>query len=156
MTEEIVSSPAKPQKPTEDLPADARKAWRLAAILLVSNVMLSAAVALTSKGHGNGIAWIVALVLAYNLNHRRVGTSTAVMALAGLGCAIAPFVYFRSNVPGDAWILTASTWGFAASLFMLLLGTPGRARRIGAVITFCLLPGGVAVLIILYSLSRGR
>jgi uncharacterized membrane protein YgdD (TMEM256/DUF423 family) len=152
MSEEVITSPSDRKKPTEDLSEDGRKAWRLAAILLVCNVLLGAAVAFAAKSRGSGLAWIIALVLAYQLYHLRVGAATAVMILAGLGCVIAPFLFFRENPAIEAWILTAANLGFAGSLFMLLLGEARKPRRIAAVVTFCLLPGAVAALSIIGSL----
>jgi hypothetical protein len=152
VSDDIITSPSERKKPTEDLTEDGRKAWRLASILLVCNVMLGAAVAFVTKTGGSGIAWIIALVLAYQLYHWRAGAGTAVLILAGIGCLIVPFLYFRENAFADALVFSAATWGFAGSLLMLLRGEARKARRVGAVVLFCLLPAGVAALIIFVTL----
>jgi hypothetical protein len=138
------------------LSEDGRRAWRTAAILLVVNVILGAAVAFVTKSGGGGFAWIIGMVLAYQLYHLRAGAGTAVIVVACLSGVLGPFLLFRRGPALDAAILSLAAWGLVAALLMLLIGEAKRSRRILAVVTFCFLTGGVVVLVILGSLMENR
>jgi hypothetical protein len=157
MFEESLKSPQdRAREPDLTLSADRRSAWRAAAVILVCNVLLGAGLAFATHSGGQGIAWIIALVLAYKLYHLRTGTDTIVAILAALGGVLGPILYIRHGFNLDAALLTVANLAFVGALLLLLLGEPRRARRLVAACLFCGLTVPIAALEIVAGLVIER
>ena len=157
MFEESLKSPQdRAREPDQTLSPDRRAAWRAAAVILICNVLLGVGLAFATHGGGQGIAWIIAMVLAYKLYHLRAGTDTIVVILAGIGAVVGSILNVMRLPALDAALMTIANVAFAGALALLLLGEPRRSRRIVAVATFVCLSVPIVGLEILGTLMMEK
>ncbi|HKI05603.1 MAG TPA: hypothetical protein VKK31_26725, partial [Thermoanaerobaculia bacterium] len=76
----------------------------------------------------------------------RPGIETATLALAALASVVAPLLYFSRLPTLEALFETVAAWGATGPIFLLLIGNPGKPRRIAAVAVFCIFRVGIYTL----------
>jgi hypothetical protein len=124
-------------------------ALRLAAVLLVANVLVTLLVCLVlSSPRVPLIQCMVALGLAGYLYKLLPNAEAWTLGLAGIAGVISPLLFFRQMPFLAAVLESLPVWGLSISLFLLLLGDPGKIRRVLAVAVFCVLTVGIYLLAI--------
>jgi hypothetical protein len=130
---------------------DKAASLRLAAILLVVNVLVLLLVCLLLRSTQVPLIQIVvALGLARHLYRLRPSAEAWALGLAAVAGVISPLLAFRQYPFLPALGQSLPVWGLSLALFLLLIGEPGRARRIAAVAVYVVLTVGI------YSLAVGE
>lgn len=147
MLEETVR-PLEPVRPETEIDPDAdrRRAWRVAAVILVCNVLVAGAFGIVTRSSGGLVSWIIALTLAYNLNRFRQGTDVITIVLACLSAVVIPLFLFQKGVSAVALLRSVGTLGLTAALLLLLIGRPSRARRLAAIAIYVVVALGVGAM----------
>ena len=134
---------------------DQAAALRLAAVLLVVNVLVLLLVCLLLRSTKVPLIQIVvALGLAPHLYLLRPNAEAWTLGLAAVAGVISPLVAFRQYLFLAALGQSLPVWGLSLALFLLLIGEPRKARRIAAVALYVLLTVGIYALAVAGQLSR--
>jgi hypothetical protein len=128
---------------------DKAASLRLAAILIVVNVLLVLLVCLVLRSQRVPlIQCIVALGVARHLYRLRPSAEAWALGLSVIAGVIGPLLFFRQQPFLAALLDSLPVWGVSGALILLLVGEPGKGRRALAVALFCVLTVGLYVLAI--------
>lgn len=128
---------------------DKAASLRLAAILLVVNVFVVLLVCLVLRSRQVPlIQCAVALGVARHLYRLRPSAEAWALGLSAIAGIIGPLIFFRQMPVLAAVLESLPIWGVSGALLLLLVGEAGKARRILAVVVFCLLTVGIYLLAI--------
>lgn len=134
---------------------DKAAALRLAAILLVVNVLVTLLVCLLLRSTKVPLIQIVvALGLARYLYRLLPGAEAWALGLAAIAGVISPLILFWQYPFLTALGQSLPVWGLSATLFLLLIGEPGKGRRIAAVAVYAVLTVGIYSLAVAGQLAR--
>ncbi|HEX4954823.1 MAG TPA: hypothetical protein VF017_15645 [Thermoanaerobaculia bacterium] len=134
------------QRDLEGRSDDEIKGRRLAAILLVTNVVVGTGVSLLVTGSMQSLALFVTPVLAFYLYKLRPRAENLVTALTIISAVLAPVICFAKYPLLTALALSVENWGVTGPLLLLLLGVPSPARRLTAVAIFVVVTGSLSLL----------
>ena len=134
---------------------DKAASLRLAAILLVVNVLVTLLVCLLLRSTKVPLIQIVvALGLARHLYRLLPSAEAWALGLAAIAGVISPLAAFRQDPFLTALGQSLPVWGLSFALFLLLIGEPGKQRRIAAVAVYAVLTVGVYGLAVAGQLLR--
>jgi hypothetical protein len=130
--------------PDESLSPDQVAAHKIAAVILIVNVVITA-VASILLSHGKDIPLVqivVTLIVAQGV-YRRAGNWATYAVVVGIaGGVLLPAIAFWQQPLVSGIFVTVVTWGVVGATLLLLLGNPPRARRIAGIVCFLALTCG--------------
>jgi hypothetical protein len=134
---------------------DKAASLRLAAVLLVVNVLVLLLVCLLLRSTKVPLIQIVvALGLARHLYRLRPSAEAWALGLAAIAGVISPLVLFWQYPFLQALLGSLPVWGLSGALLLLLIGEPGKKRRIAAVALYVVLTVGVYAFAVAGQLAR--
>jgi hypothetical protein len=134
---------------------DKAASLRLAAILLVVNVLVLLLVCLILRSTQVPLIQIVvALGLARHLYRLRPSAEAWALGLSAIAGVISPLVAFWHYPFLAALLQSLPVWGLSGALLLLLIGEPGKQRRIAAVAVYAVLTVGIYGLAVAGQLLR--
>jgi len=140
----LESSADRAAKPDESLSPDQVAAHKIAAIILIVNVVITAVAAILLSG-GQDIPLVqivITLVVAQGV-YRRAGHWATYAVVVGLaGGVLLPAIAFWQQPLASAIFGTVVTWGVVGATLILLIGNPSRARRMAGIACFLFLTCG--------------
>lgn len=122
---------------------------RLAALVLMVNVLVSIALPIVFHLPVPVIQIVIAIGLAYYLYKLRPRAEALALGLALLGAVLQPVALFLNLPPFTALMEALPIWGITGALLLLLTGDPTRARRVAALALFCILTLGLYALAVI-------
>lgn len=129
---------------------------KLAALVILTNTFLTIVLALSAPDRGFPIiAIVISLFLSWYLYKLRPRAEALAIGLTLIAAAGGVFLAVGMKFSSVALWSLVPTAGLVASLLLLLIGDPTRARRIAAVAIFAVLVGGAASLLLLGQFPPG-
>ena len=140
----LESSADRAAKPDESLSPDQVAAHKIAAVILIANVVITAVAAvLLSGGQDIPLVQIVITLIVAQGVYRRAGNWATYAVVVGIaGGILFPAMAFWQQPLASGIFVTVVTWGLVGATLLLLLGNPTRARRIAGVACFLVLTCG--------------
>jgi len=140
----LESSVDRAAKPDESLSPDQVAAHKIAAVILIANVVVTAVAAiLLSGGQDIPLVQIVITLIVAQGVYRRAGNWATYAVVVGIaGGVVLPAIAFWQQPIASGIFVTVVTWGVVGSTLLLLLGNPPRTRRIAGIACFLVLTCG--------------
>jgi hypothetical protein len=134
----------------KSLSSDQIAAYRTAAFLFFAQVVLGILLGLVWKVPIPFVELAIYLFTGIYIYWLSPGTRAVILSLAALIIILKLPLLFSKQDPLKIVVLSLPAWGMTASLLVLLLGRPTRARRFAAVCVFGVFNAAFLVLAIVY------